>query len=116
MTYEGERHVIGQSNNVFIFPGVGLGGIVSETREINDEMFLIAAQTLASCVSDERLALGAIFPSQNDLRQVSFKIACAVVRSARDAQLGRVIPDDEIEATVRSAVWYPSYIPIVAQR
>jgi hypothetical protein len=38
------------------------------------------------------------------------------VRSARDAQLGRVIPDDEIEATVRSAVWYPSYIPIVAQR
>jgi malic enzyme len=116
VTYEGERHVIGQSNNVFIFPGVGLGGIVSETREINDEMFLIAAQTLASCVSDERLALGAIFPSQNDLRQVSFKIACAVVRSARDAQLGRVIPDDEIEATVRSAVWYPSYIPIVAQR
>ena len=116
VTYEGERHVIGQSNNVFIFPGVGLGAIVSETREINDEMFLIAAQTLASCVSDERLALGAIFPSQNDLRQVSFKIACAVVRSARDAQLGRVIPDDEIEATVRSAVWYPSYIPIVAQR
>jgi malic enzyme len=116
VTYEGERHVIGQSNNVFIFPGVGLGGIVSETREINDEMFLIAAQTLASCVSDERLALGAIFPSQNDLRQVSFKIACAVVRSARDAQLGHVIPDDEIEATVRSAVWYPSYIPIVAQR
>ena len=116
VTYEGERHVIGQSNNVFIFPGVGLGAIVSETREINDEMFLIAAQTLASCVTDARLTLGAIFPSQNDLRQVSFKIACAVVRSARDAQLGRVIPDDEIEATVRSAVWYPSYIPIVAQR
>jgi len=116
VTYEGERHVIGQSNNVFIFPGVGLGAIVSETREINDEMFLIAAQTLASCSSDERLALGAIFPSQNDLRQVSFKIACAVVRLARDAQLGCVIPDDEIEATVRSAVWYPSYIPIVAQR
>ena len=116
VTYEGERHVIGQSNNVFIFPGVGLGAIVSETREINDEMFLIAAQTLASCVTDARLTLGAIFPSQNDLRQVSFKIACAVVRSARDAQLGRVIPDEEIEATVRSAVWYPSYIPIVAQR
>ena len=116
VTYEGKRHVIGQSNNVFIFPGVGLGAIVSETREINDEMFLIAAQTLASCVSEERLALGAIFPGENDLRKISFQIACAIVRYARDAQLGRVIPDDEIEATTRSAVWYPSYIPILAQR
>jgi malic enzyme len=116
VTYEGKRHVIGQSNNVFIFPGVGLGAIVSETREINDEMFLIAAQTLASCVSEERLALGAIFPSENDLREVSFQIACAVVRYARDAHLGRVIPDEEIEATIRSGVWYPSYIPILAQR
>ena len=97
-------------------PGGGLGAIVSETRESNDEMFLNAAQTLASCVSEERLALGAIFPGENDLRKISFQIACAIVRYARDAQLGRVIPDDEIEATVRSAVWYPSYIPIVAQR
>ena len=78
-------------------------------------MFLIAAQTLASCVSEECLALGAIFPSVNELREVSLKIACAVVGSARDAHLGRVIPDDEIEATTRSAVWYPSYIPILAQ-
>ncbi len=115
VTHEGKRHVIGQSNNVFVFPGVGLGAIVSKTREINDEMFLIAAQTLASCVSEECLALGAIFPSVNELREVSLKIACAVVGSARDAHLGRVIPDDEIEATTRSAVWYPSYIPILAQ-
>lgn len=116
VTYEGTRHVIGQSNNVFIFPGVGLGAIVSGTRRINDEMFLIAAQTLATCVSEQRLALGAIFPDQNDLREISFQIACAIVRYARDAHLGRVIPDDEIEATTRSAVWYPSYIPILAQR
>jgi hypothetical protein len=38
------------------------------------------------------------------------------VRYARDAHLGRAIPDDEIESTTRSAVWYPSYIPILAQR
>ncbi len=109
------RHVIGQSNNVFIFPGVGLGAIVSEAREVSDEMFAVAAQTLASCVSEERLALGAIFPHQSELREVSFRIACAVVRTARDARLGRAIPDAEIEATVRSAVWNPSYIPILAR-
>ena len=109
------RHVIGQSNNVFIFPGVGLGAIVSEAREVSDEMFAVAARTLASCVSEERLALGAIFPHQSELRDVSFRIACAVVRTARDARLGRAIPDAEIEASVRRAVWNPGYIPILAR-
>jgi malic enzyme len=116
VTYEGRRHLIGQSNNVFIFPGVGLGAIVSRTSEITDEMFLAAAQTLADCVSEERLALGAIFPNQNELREVSFRIACAVARCARDAAMGLAIADDQVESAVRSAVWYPSYIPIVAQR
>jgi hypothetical protein len=67
-------------------------------------------------VSEERLALGALFPSQDALRGVSFQVACAVVRRARGAQLGKEIPDDEVEDTVRSAVWYPSYIPIIARR
>jgi len=89
---------------------------VSQSREVNDEMFLIAAQTLASCVSEERLAQGAIFPRQDDLRKVSLQIACAVVRYARDARLGRAIPDGEIEAATRNAIWYPGYIPILAQR
>ncbi len=115
VVHAGTRHVIGQSNNVFIFPGVGLGAIVSEAREISDEMFAVAAQTLATCVGEERLALGAIYPSQNDLREVSFRIACAVARTARDACLGRAIPDAEIEETIRRAVWYPSYIPILAR-
>ncbi len=115
VVHAGKRHVIGQGNNVFIFPGVGLGAIVSEAREISDAMFAVAAQTLASCVGEERLALGAIYPSQNDLREVSFRIACAVVRTARDAGLGRAIPDAAIEETVRRAVWYPSYIPILAR-
>ena len=115
VVYAGKRTVIGQSNNVFIFPGVGLGAIVSEAREISDEMFAVAAQALSGCVREDRLALGAIFPSQSELREVSFRIACAVVRTARDAHLGRAIPDDEIEETVRRAVWSPSYIPIVAR-
>ena len=115
VVHAGKRCVIGQSNNVFIFPGVGLGAIVSEAREISDAMFAVAARTLADCVGEERLAVGAIYPSQSELREVSFRIACEVVRTARDSGLGRAIPDAEIEATVRHAVWYPSYIPIVAR-
>lgn len=115
VTHAGVRHVIGQGNNVFIFPGVGLGAVVSQAQEITEAMFSVAAQTLAGCVGEERLASGAIFPDQRELRDVSFRIACAVVRCARDANLGRVIPDDEIEQTVRSATWYPSYVPVVSR-
>jgi malic enzyme len=115
VVHAGRRHVIGQGNNAFIFPGVGLGAIVSGAREIPDAIFGAAAETLAGCVGAERLAQGAIYPSQSELREVSFRIACAVVRVARESGLGRAIPDDEIEAAVRSAVWYPRYVPIVAR-
>jgi malic enzyme len=110
--HAGKRHVIGQGNNVFIFPGVGLGTAIAESREVTAEMFYIASATLAAIVSPERLAQGAIFPHQSELRRVSFAIACAVVRHASQTDLGRRIPDDQIEATVRAAVWDPAYVPV----
>ncbi len=111
--YKGRRQVIGQGNNVFIFPGVGLGAVVSETREITNAMFEVASTTMAECVSQQRLDAGAIYPSQNELREVSFRIACAVVRYASRHHLGRNIPEDKIEDVVRDAMWYPDYVPVV---
>ncbi|UCG16340.1 MAG: NAD-dependent malic enzyme [Phycisphaerales bacterium] len=111
--YNGRRYVIGQGNNVFIFPGVGMGAVVSEAREITNEMFEIASATMAECVSPDRLDAGAIYPHQDELREVSFRIACAVVKYASDHHLGRNIPDDKIEDVVRAATWYPDYVPVV---
>ncbi len=113
LEYAGRRHVFGQANNVFIFPGVGMGAIVSEAREITEGMFEVAAATMAECVSPERLALNAIVPCQSQLREVSFRIACKVVKYAKDSNLGRNIPDDRIEDAVRAATWYPEYVPVV---
>ena len=113
VVYKGRRHVIGQGNNVFIFPGVGLGAVVSEAREITNEMFEVASRILADCVTQERLDCGAIYPHQNDLREVSFRIGCAVVKYAKDNHLGRNIPDDKIEDTVRDNMWFPDYVPVV---
>lgn len=114
--YEGRRYIIGQANNVFVFPGVGLGALVSETREVTDEMFAVAASTLAECVKPHRLDQGAIYPDQSELREASARIACAVVKQARDQNLGRNIPDDKIESVVRGSVWYPEYVPVVRKR
>ena len=110
--YGGKRHVIGQANNVFIFPGVGLGTAIAEAREVTTEMFHVASATLARLVSQERLDQDGIYPHQSELRRVSFEIACAVVRYASEHNLGRRIAAEDVEATVRAAVWDPSYVPV----
>jgi malic enzyme len=107
----GERtHVIGQANNAFCFPGIGLGAVVAEAREVTDEMFLVAAAAMASAVSGERLAQGAIYPHQSELRAVSRAVAVAVVKAARDAGVGRHLHDDEIEPAVDAMMWSPRYL------
>jgi malate dehydrogenase (oxaloacetate-decarboxylating) len=108
---DGREHVIGQANNVFIFPGMGLGAIVAEAREITDEMFLLAARTLAAMVPPERLAAGALYPSVGDLRRVSREIAARVVCQSRDCGVGRLYHDDEVYEAVDAAMWEPGYLP-----
>ena len=109
VAYAGTTHVIGQANNTFIFPGVGLGVILSGAREVTDKMFLAAAQTLADQVTSERLSQGALYPKVAELRRVSRAIAIRVIREARDSGIGRAYHDDQIEPTVDAAMWYPAY-------
>ena len=109
VTYGGRTTRVGQGNNVFIFPGVGLGALLAEAREITDGMFAAAAERLATEVRDEDLAAGSLFPPIADLRRVTARIAEAVVREARQQGLGRPLSDAEIPRVVAAAMWEPAY-------
>ena len=109
VTYAGRRIVIGQANNAFVFPGVGLGAILSEAREVTDSMFTVAADRLAMVPTESDLATGSLFPSVRDLRTVTAVIAEAVIKEARDCGVGKKIPDDKIPELVAGAMWTPEY-------
>jgi malic enzyme len=106
------RRVIGQANNVFIFPGVGLGSIVSEATRITDRMVLVAARTLAAQVTAERFATGALYPPIAELRSVSRAITAAVAREAVSSGVARAA-DDGLDGEIDRAMWWPAYVPYV---
>jgi malate dehydrogenase (oxaloacetate-decarboxylating) len=108
---EGETRLIGQANNAFCFPGIGLGAIVAEAREVTDAFFLAAAEACADSVPAETLEAGSLYPNQSQLREVSREIARRIVRVARDAGLGRVIADEEVDAAIDAMMWWPTYAP-----
>ena len=106
----GRRVVVGQANNMYVFPGIGLGAIVAHAREITDRMLLVAADVLADWVDPGRLDEGALYPPLSNLRDISRSIAVAVGREARDAGLGRRLSDSEIEEMVQRQMWWPDYV------
>jgi malic enzyme len=109
VVHEGRRIRIGQGNNVFVFPGVGLGALVAETREIPERVFLVAARALSEQVSEAHLSDGALLPPVSAIRDVTAAIATAVVRELRDSGHGRELRDDEIGAEIAAAMWTPAY-------
>lgn len=110
VVHDGVRHEIGQANNVYVFPGVGLGAIVSGARSVSDAMILVAARTLAGAVTDDRLATGALYPPISTLREVSRDVAIAVAREAVSSGIASADPD-AIAADVDAAMWWPEYVP-----
>jgi malic enzyme len=109
----GRIYRVGQGNNVFIFPGLGLAAIAANARKITDSMTKVASEALAKQVTSEELAAGLLFPAVSRLRSVSFEVAVAVAHQAIQDGVADVAHDD-VERLVREARWsheYPDYVP-----
>jgi len=104
-----QTFVPGQGNNVYIFPGVGLGAIVSRTRRVTDEMFLAAAHCLASHVHDSDISRGCVYPSLSRIREVSASIALEVARIAWSQGLAEIEEPDDILAEIHKHMFQPIY-------
>jgi len=111
--HSGKIFIPGQGNNMFIFPGIGLGAIASGATQVTDSMFHIAAKTLAQMVTDEELAAGTLYPDLGKIRQISLAIATAVCRLAWDDGIARYDEPEDIREYVRRCMWHPEYRPYV---
>ena len=99
----------GQANNAYIFPGIGLGAMVSECSRITDAMFLEAARVLASLVSEEDLRVGRIFPPLGRIREISARIAEAVARLAYEQGLSAGDCPEHLLEHIRNGMYEPIY-------
>jgi malate dehydrogenase (oxaloacetate-decarboxylating)(NADP+) len=109
VTFNGKRYVSGQGNNVYIFPGVGLGAIATGARHVTDEMFLIAAKELAELVSEEDYKAGCIYPKLTKIREVSAHIATAVAEVVYKRDLATNSKPDDLSTHVKSLMFDPVY-------
>ena len=109
VTVDGTPRVIGQANNMFIFPGMGLGTLVTRASTITTGMFLAAAEALAPMVGIETLRCGGLYPPITRVREVSRSVALAV--AAQAAREGVAMPLADPEAAVVGAMWDPVYVP-----
>ena len=104
-----QTFVPGQGNNAYIFPGVGLGVIVSRARKVTDEMFLAAAHSLAYQVTDSDLERGRVYPALSQIRQVSALIARDVAKIAYDEGLTDREEPEDILADIHQYMYQPVY-------
>jgi malate dehydrogenase (oxaloacetate-decarboxylating) len=111
---------VGQGNNVFVFPGVGLGVLAAGAREVLPEFFTAAAYAVAEAVSPADLARGIIFPPVSQLREISSRVAVGRAAIARGVSRPCVFSSfwhenrvDKLSELIEKMGWRPEYLPLV---
>ncbi|KAF3441298.1 hypothetical protein FNV43_RR15211 [Rhamnella rubrinervis] len=124
---DGKIGYVNQANNMYLFPGIGLGALLSGARFITDGMLQAAAECLASYITDEDIQKGILYPSIRSIRHITAEVGAAVLRAAVAEELaeghGDVGPrellhmsKEETVEYVTSNMWFPVYSPLVHEK
>lgn len=108
-TYGGQMYTIGQCNNMFIFPGVGLGILASRARCVTNEMFIAAARALSACSPASKEQAASLYPRIEEVRQVSQRVALAVGLAAQQVGVAKQTTPEELELRIKEQMWEPHY-------
>ena len=107
----GKHFAVDQTNNSYIFPGVGLGAIAVQARRITDVMFMAAAKALAELSPARHDGRANLLPPVTALREIAVAVARAVARQAVKDGLAPALGEGEIDAAIAAKMWEPKYLP-----
>ncbi|RPH96539.1 NAD-dependent malic enzyme [candidate division KSB1 bacterium] len=113
---DGKTYHVAQCNNLYVFPGMGLGAIVCQASRITHRMFHAASCAISDMVTDAEREKGRLLPPLTDIRNVSFNVALAVAKQAREDGQGMVVSDERLAELLRAAMWEPHYYPYRPKR
>jgi malate dehydrogenase (oxaloacetate-decarboxylating) len=111
ITRDSSRFKIDQTNNSYIFPGVGLGALAVGAGRVSDGMFMAAAKALASSSPARDNPKHNLLPPVSELREVAMTVALAVALQAHKEGLVTDVSTDQVEQRIRAKVWTPRYLP-----
>jgi malate dehydrogenase (oxaloacetate-decarboxylating)(NADP+) len=106
-TYEGRTLRPAQGNNAYVFPGIGLGAIACRARTLPDEIFLVAAKTLAGMIRPKHLEEGALYPPLKEIRKISLTIAVSVAKKAHEMGLARARRPKNLRKAIAAMMYEP---------
>jgi len=107
VTYGGRVLHPAQGNNAYVFPGIGLGAVACRARTLPDELFLVAARTLAKLVRRKDLDAGALYPPLQEIRRISVAIAVSIATKAYAVKLARQPRPRDIRRSVEALMYNP---------
>lgn len=108
-----------QCNNMYVFPGIGLGVTLCGAKTVSDRMLYVAAEALANFVTEDELVRGMLFPNLSAIREVSKKVAIAVIEEAiRTGQASKLSQNDieDLDGFISKKMYDPIYVPLIEKR
>ena len=100
--FEGKVYEPGQGNNMYIFPGIGMGAILSKARHVTDSMVEQASIALAGSLTDEEKSSDLVYPRLTRIRDISAQISLAVIRAAQ-----KDVSASNLQLRLRYLIFFP---------